>query len=70
MTLGCAHVFCPHGRMESLRISYSHWGKTLQPAKTKARAKRKRAESHRSEVNTLGSFACNISMFFKVSQRD
>ena len=28
-----------------------------------------RAESHRCEVNTLGTFACNFSMFFKVSQR-
>ena len=24
----------------------------------------KRAESHRCEVNTLGTFACNFSMFF------
>ena len=30
----------------------------------------KRAESRRCEVNTLGTFACNFSTFFKVSQRD
>ena len=29
----------------------------------------KRAESRRCEVNTLGIFASNFSMFFKVSQR-
>ena len=29
-----------------------------------------RAESHRCEVNTSGTFACNISTFFNVSQRD
>ena len=28
----------------------------------------KRAESHRCEVNTLGIFAGNFCMFFKVSQ--
>ena len=30
----------------------------------------KRAESHRCEVNTLGTFAGNFNTFFKVSQRD
>ena len=30
----------------------------------------KHAESHRCEVNTLGTFACNLSTFFKASQRD
>ena len=29
-----------------------------------------RAESHRCEVNTFGTFACNFSTFFKVSQWD
>ena len=28
----------------------------------------KRAKSHRCEVNTLGTFACNLSMFVKVCQ--
>ena len=28
-----------------------------------------RVESHRCEANTLGTFACNFSTFFKVSQR-
>ena len=32
--------------------------------------KRKRAESHRCEASTLGTFACNFSTFFKVSHRD
>ena len=30
----------------------------------------KRVESHRCEVITLRTFACNFSTFFKVSQRD
>ena len=30
----------------------------------------KRAESHRCEVNTLATFACNFSTFCKASQRD
>ena len=29
----------------------------------------KRAESHCCEVKTLGTFACDFSMFFEVSQR-
>ena len=29
----------------------------------------KRAESHHCEIKTLGIFACNFSMFLKVSQR-
>ena len=30
----------------------------------------KRAESHCCDVNTSGTFACNFSTFFKVSQTD
>ena len=29
----------------------------------------KRAESHRCEVNTLGTFACNFSIFFRFLKR-
>ena len=28
------------------------------------------ADSHRCEVNTFGTFACNFSRFFKASQRE
>ena len=70
MTLGFAHVFCPHGRMESPGINYSFTlgGRLFNPPKRKHVLKR--ADSHRCEVKTFGTFACNISMFFKVSQRD
>ena len=38
-------------------------GKTFQPAKMKARAKR--SESHCCAVNTLGACACNFSTFLR-----
>ena len=38
--------------------------------KEKGKHKLKRAESHRCVVNTLGIFAWNFSICFKVSQRD
>ena len=43
-------------------------GRLFNPPKRKHVLKR--AESHRCEVNTLGTFACNFNMFFRVSQRD
>ena len=43
-------------------------GRLFNPPKRKHVLKR--AEGHRCEVNTLGTFACNFSVFFKVSQRD
>ena len=43
-------------------------GRLINPSKRKHVLKR--AESHRCEVNTLGTFACNSSTFFKISQRD
>ena len=30
LTLGCIHVFRPHGRMESPQIRYSHQGEDFQ----------------------------------------
>ena len=69
MTLGCADVFCPHGRLESpLNKLFTLGGRLFNPPKRKHSLKRA-AESHRCEVNqvnTLGSFACNFSTFFKV----
>ena len=51
MTFGCAHVFCPtRGRPFNL---------------LKLKDVLKRAESHRCEVNTLGTFACNFQGFSK-----
>ena len=49
-------------------MSYSHWGEDFSTCQ-KRKHVLKRAESHRCEVNTLGTFACNLSMFLKVSQR-
>ena len=43
-------------------------GRLFNPSKGKHVLKR--AESHRCEVNKLGIFACNFSMFFKISHRD
>ena len=43
-------------------------GRLFNPLKRKHVLKR--AGSHRCEVNTFGTSACNISTFFKVSQRD
>ena len=69
MTLGSAHEFCPHGRMESpLNKLFTLGGRLFNPPRRKHMLKR--AESHRCEVNTLGTFACNFSMIFKVSQSD
>ena len=39
MTLGCVHVFCPLGRMESPEYDIHTRGKTFQPDKREARAK-------------------------------
>ena len=43
-------------------------GRLFNPPKRKHVLKR--AERHRCEVKTLGTFACNFSTFFRVSQRD
>ena len=68
MTLGCVHVLCPHERMESsLNKLFTVGGRFYNTSKRKHVLKH--AKSRRSEVNTLGIFACNFSMFFKVSQR-
>ena len=69
MTLGYAHVFCPHEMMESvLNKLFTLGGRIFDPLERKHMLKR--AESHGCEVNTLGIFACNFSIFCKVSQRD
>ena len=57
MTLGCVHVFCPHGRIESLSISFFNL--------PKGKHMLKRAESHRCEVNTLGTLACKFCTFLR-----
>ena len=43
-------------------------GRFFNPPKRKHELKR--AKSHRCEVNLLGTFVCNFSTFFMVSQRD
>ena len=68
MTLGCDHVFCPHGRMDPPEEVINTRGKTFQPEKRKHVLKR--AENHRCKINTLGKYACNLRTVFKVSQRD
>ena len=45
-------------------MSYSHYGEDFSTYQ-KGKHVLKRAESHRCEVNTLGIFACNFSMFFR-----
>ena len=42
---------------------FTQGGRLANPSKGKHVLKR--AESHRSEVNTLGIFACNCSMFLR-----
>ena len=63
MTLECVHVFCPHESMESpLNELFTLGGRLFNSSKRKNVLKR--AESHRCEVNTLGTSACNFNMFF------
>ena len=45
-------------------MSYSHQGEDFSTCQ-KRKHVLKRAESHRCEVNTLGIFACNFSMFLR-----
>ena len=56
------------GEWNPLNKLFTLGGRLFNPPKRKHVLKR--AESHRFEVNTLGTFACNFSTFFKVSQRD
>ena len=51
-----------------LNMLFTLGGRLFNPPKRKHALKR--AESHRCEVNTLGTFACNFNTIFKVSQRD
>ena len=56
MTLGCVHVLCHHGRMES------PLNKLFTPSNGKHVLKR--AESHFCEVN-IWILACNLSSFLR-----
>ena len=69
MTPGCAHLFCPY-RENGIPLTnlFTLGGRLFNPPKRKHVLKR--AESHRCEVNTLGTFAGKFSTLFKVSQRD
>ena len=63
MAVGCVHVFCHHGRMESPWISYHTRGRLFNLPKGKHVLKH--AESHRCEVNALRILACNFSVFLR-----
>ena len=64
MILECAHAFCPHGI--PLNELFTLGGRLFNSSKRKHVLKR--AESHRCEVNTLGTFACNFSFFLGFSK--
>ena len=55
------------GEWNPLNKVFTLGGRLFNPPKGKHVLKR--TESHRCGVNTQGIFACNFSMFFKVSQR-
>ena len=64
MTLGCVHVFCPHGENGiPLNKSFTLGERLFKTSKRKNALKL--AESHRCDVNTLGTLACNFGMFLR-----
>ena len=51
------------GEWSPLNKLFTLWGGHFNPPKRKHVLKR--AESHRCELNTLGTFACNFSTFLR-----
>ena len=64
----CSCILSPWENGIPLYKLFTLEGRLFNPPKRKHVPQR--AESHRCDVNTLGTFACNFSTFFKVSQRD
>ena len=64
MTLGCFHVFVIMEEWNPLNNLFTLVERLFSSSKRKHVLKH--TESHRCEVDTLGMFACNFSMFFKV----